>query len=136
MDITNQLRRDEGVRTHPYTDTAGKLTIGVGRNLTDVGLFDSEIDFLLQNDIQRVMNQCQSNLPWFDALDPIRQAAIVNMAFNLGFTGLEGFPKMLMAMARGDWEEASAEMLSSLWAKQVGARATRLAEQVRTGEWV
>ena len=42
----------EGRRSHIYTDTVGKLTIGVGRNLTDRGLSDDEIDYLLANDIK------------------------------------------------------------------------------------
>lgn len=136
MDIATQLRRDEGVRQFPYVDTVGKTTIGVGRNLTDVGLSGVEIDFLLQNDIDKVTTQLQSRLPYFDALDPMRQAVLQNMCFNLGFAGLEGFPKMLAAFAQGDWDTAADEMLNSLWATQVGARATRLAQQTRTGQWV
>lgn len=136
MDIETQLRRDEGVRQFPYTDTVGKLTIGVGRNLADVGLSDAEIDFLLQNDIQKVTSILGSRLPYFNALDLVRQGVLVNMGFNLGFTRLERFNNMLAAFARGDWETAANEMLASLWAKQVGARADRLAEQTRTGQWV
>lgn len=136
MNLAEQLRRDEGVRKFPYTDTVGKLTIGVGRNLTDVGISDAEIDFLLANDIQKVLTQLQTRLPYFAALDPVRQGVLANMAFNLGFAGLEGFSRMLAAFAQGDWEAAANEMLSSKWATQVGARATRLAEQTRTGRWV
>src|SRR4051812_27390106 len=36
--LVNQLIIDEGLKLSPYTDTVGKLTIGVGRNLTDVGI--------------------------------------------------------------------------------------------------
>jgi lysozyme len=61
---------------------------------------------------------------------------LVNMCFNLGFEGLEKFPKFLMACAQGDWNTAAEEMHNSLWDKQVGARAVRLEEQMRTGEWV
>jgi lysozyme len=136
MEIVAQLRRDEGVRNFPYTDTVGKLTIGVGRNLTDVGLSDPEINFLLQIDIQRVTNTLHFRLPWFQALDPVRQGALVNLCFNVGFSKLEKFEKMLIATAQGDWETASTEMLNSAWAKEVGDRADRLAQQMRTGEWV
>jgi lysozyme len=134
--ISSQLRRDEGVEKFPYLDTVGKTTIGVGRNLTDVGLSDTEIDLLLSNDIQKVLTQLQVRLPYFEALDPARQGVLANMTFNLGFAGLEGFPRMLSAFAQGDWERAASEMLESRWATQVGARAERLAEQTRTGQWV
>jgi len=136
MDIYEQLRRDEGVRLFPYMDTAGKLTIGVGRNLTNVGLSDAEAGVLLTNDVQRVTAQLNSHLPYFQLLDPVRQAVLVNMAFNMGFNGLEGFPKMLQAVAQGDWATAAAEMLDSAWAGQVGDRAKRLAQQMTSGEWV
>lgn len=136
MDIITQLRRDEGVRNFPYTDTVGKLTIGVGRNLTDVGMSDDEVELLLQNDVSKVNNQLHSRLPWFNSIDYVRQAVLINMVFNMGFNGLEGFPKMLQAAAQGNWQEASDEMLDSQWAKQVGARATRLAQQMLTGVWV
>lgn len=135
MDIIEQLRRDEGVRNKPYTDTVGKLTIGVGRNLTDNGLSDTEINVLLHNDVGDITNELQTRLPWFNSLDPVRQAVLINMGFNMGFKGLDGFPKMLAATVQGNWEEAATEMLDSQWSKQVGDRATRLAKQMTTGEW-
>ena len=36
--LTSALRRDEGCVLNPYRCTAGKLTIGIGRNLDDVGI--------------------------------------------------------------------------------------------------
>ena len=74
-------------------------------------------------------------MPWARALSPERQAVLVNMAFNLGIAGLLAFKRMLAACERGEYAAAAREMLDSVWAKQVGARAVRLAEQMRTGEW-
>ena len=135
-DIYEQLRRDEGVRKFPYRDTVGKLTIGVGRNLNGKGLTDEEIEHLFRNDIGELILEAQSRLPWFTALDGVRQGVILNMAFNMGFAGLEKFPKFLMAVAQGEWETAADEMRDSEWARQVGDRAVRLEEQMRTGAWV
>lgn len=134
-DIASQLRRDEGVRAHPYTDTNGKLTIGVGRNLSAKGLTGNEIDFLLENDIREMTIELNARLPWYRNLDPVRQAVFQNMAFNIGIRGLENFPQMLIAAAKGHWEDVVTEMLDSEWAKEVGGRALRLANQIRTGEW-
>src|ERR1039458_5541895 len=134
MDIYDQLRRDEGTRKLPYSDTAGKVTIGVGRTLTDDGLSDAEIETLLHNDVSAITAELNSRLPWFEALDPVRQGALVNMGFNLGFAGLENFPRMLMAFAQGDWAMAAAEMMNSEWSRQVGERASRLALQVKAGQ--
>jgi len=135
MDIIEQLRRDEGVRFKPYTDTVGRLTVGVGRNLTDVGLSDDEVDYLLANDVKRAQEGL-AQFAWYAGLDPVRQGACTNLAFNLGIAGLLHFPHFIAAMAHGDWTAAAGELADSLWAKQVGVRAVRLEQQIVTGEWV
>jgi lysozyme len=134
MDLKEQLIRDEGSRPKVYLDTAGIPTIGVGRNLRDVGLSQSEIEMLLSNDIARV-EASLAIYPWFTVLDPVRQAAVMNMAFNLGVSGLLHFPHMLSALDKQDWTTAASEALNSAWAAQVGARASRIAQQISTGEW-
>ena len=136
MDIAKlkaELTRDEGYRKLPYKDTVGKLTIGVGRNLDDVGLSAPEIDILLTNDIKRVVGELSAAFEWFGGLSDARQRVLANMCFNLGIARLRGFKKMLAAMQAGDVETAAKEMLDSTWAKQVGARATRLADMWRVG---
>jgi len=132
--LIDQLRRDEGVRSTVYLDSRGIPTIGVGRNLRDVGLSDPEVDFLLANDIQRAEDGL-SGFAWYQGLDDVRKGAVTNMAFNLGVAGLLHFPHMIAALAKQDWSGAAAEMVNSDWAKQVGARATRLEQQILTGEW-
>jgi lysozyme len=134
MNIYEQLEIDEGRRTFPYTDTVGKLTIGIGHNLTDKGLTNDQIDQLLRDDVAEVQSYLNT-FPWFKALDEVRQAAIINMAFNLGVNGLLKFQNMMAFLNAGKYAEAADEMLRSKWATQVGARATRLSLQLRTGQW-
>ncbi len=135
MTIEEQLTRDEGLRLKPYVDTVGKLTIGVGRNLTDKGISEAEAKLLLANDLADIRFQLPRVLPWIKKLDEPRYAVLINMAFNLGINGLLGFRKSLNAMLSEQWETAADEMLDSKWAYQVGARAIRLANQMRTGLW-
>jgi lysozyme len=130
--LVAELCRDEGVRLKPYLDTVGKTTIGVGRNLTDVGISQAECDALLENDIARITAWLDRNLPWWTGLDAVRQRVIVNMAFNMQ-GGLLSFVNTLAAMQRGDYATAANGMLASRWATQVGARATRLADMMRNG---
>ena len=132
-DIFQDLRRDEGVRNKPYKCTADKLTIGVGRNLEDVGLSNEEIEFLLQNDVKRVRKELAGNFPWYLRLSPNRQRALENMCFNLGIRRLKGFRKMLTALELGQLATAAAEALDSKWARQVGARADRIAVLIKEG---
>jgi lysozyme len=133
--LADQLIRDEGVRLFPYVDTVGKVTIGVGRNLTDDGISLTEARQLLANDIANAVAVMERELPWAVGLDDVRHAALANMAFNLGVGRLLGFKNFLDAMRSGDWKTARNQMLDSTWAKQVGARAQRLAIQIETGEW-
>lgn len=129
-----ELNRDEGSRNKPYKDTVGKLTIGIGRNLDDVGLSDDEIRYLCLNDIARVTIDLDTHLPWWRKLDDVRQRVLANMAFNMGIGGLLTFKNTLSAVQSGDYETASTRMMVSKWAKQVGKRAERLAFMMATGK--
>lgn len=135
MTLRDQLLRDEGVRLKVYKDSVGVLTIGVGRNLEDKGLSLAEAELMLDNDITEFTAAVLAALPWTARLDEVRRAALINLAFNLGVRGLLGFQKALVAIEAGDWFTAAAHMMDSRWAKQVGIRAERLAEQMRSGEW-
>jgi lysozyme len=133
--LIEQLTRDEGLRLTPYRDSVGKLTIGIGRNLTDVGISRDEAEYLLSNDIHRTIVELNQALPSLSLIDEIRRNALYNMAFNLGVKGLLGFTNTLALLQQRKYSEAAEEMLKSKWANQVGVRAQRLAEQIKTGEW-
>ena len=135
--LIEQIKRHEGVRTHAYLCTDGKITAGVGRNLDEdggIGLSVTEIEFLLSNDIERCRLELQA-FSWFSDLDPVRHDALINMCFNLGMTRLLGFKNALGCMAEGNYEQAAVEFLDSLWAAQVGNRADEVAEMIRTGRY-
>ena len=129
-----QLKRHEGLELMPYKCTSGKITIGVGRNLEDIGITEQEAELLLLNDIGRVKKELVND-QWYMDLDPVRKAVIENMSFNLGYPTLKKFQNMISSISQGDYETASKEMLNSRWSKQVGQRSIELAEQMRTGQW-
>lgn len=131
--LVDNLVRDEGLRLKPYLDTVNKITIGIGRNLTDVGITRDEAFTLVNHDIDRVVAELKVALPWLPAMDEVRVRVLVNMGFNLGVPKLLLFKNTLQAIADGDWQKAHDGMLGSLWAQQVGNRAKRLAEMMRTG---
>jgi lysozyme len=128
-----QLIINEGLLNRPYRDTVGKLTIGVGRNLDDVGISTSEAMFLLDNDIKRVLDELVYHLTWFNQLDDIRQRVIADMTFNMGFYGLLTFSKMLKCLKEQDYVGTAKEMENSKWFKQTGLRAIRLKNMMETG---
>lgn len=136
-DLLRQLRRHEGVRSHAYKCSADMITVGVGRNIDPnggIGLSDDEIDYLLKNDIERCRQEL-STLSWFADLDPVRQDALINLCFNLGFTRLLGFKNAMSAMAVGDYDTAADEFLDSRWAIQVGMRAIEVTDMIRSGSY-
>lgn len=138
-----QLIRHEGTvknkegRHIAYKCPAGKITIGTGRNLDDRGLSDDEAILLLVNDVIHWAEGLEGHLgaEVFEEIGPARRAALINMAHNLGLSGLFGFKQMLKALKAGDYGKAAVEALNSKWASQVGARALELAEQIKTGEF-
>lgn len=133
--IERQLIRDEGLRLKPYKDTVGKLTIGVGHNLDDNGIRESEARFILRNDVLEAISQCRT-IPCFSKLNEPRQAVLANLCFNIGINRLYGFKKMLAALEDMDYNTAAHELQDSLWYKQVGIRAIRLTQQLKSGVWV
>jgi lysozyme len=132
--LREMLIQHEGLRLKPYRCTAGKLTIGVGRNLDDVGITEPEAMMLLENDIDKVISDLQLEFSWFGVLDEVRMIAICDMCFNLGLAGLKNFKKMLAAMAVADYETAADEAMDSRWYTQTGRRSVRIVYMLRTGK--
>jgi lysozyme len=152
--LESELVRDEGERLAVYRCTAGKLTIGVGRNLDDVGIRPIEVKThglsvkgcidrgitreqsraMLANDIEGCAEDLDRRLPWWRNLSDARQRVLLNMCFNLGIKGLLGFKNTLAMVERGDFAGASRGMAASKWHDQVGKRAQRLEAMMLSGK--
>ena len=135
MTLREQLAADEGLRLTPYKDTLGNWTIGVGHLLGSEPrmsrITEAEAMALLDADIvaaKLTLHGITGDL----LIDPVRFEVLVNMAFNLG-NRLGNFKKFLAAINYKDYDTAAREMLDSVWAGQVGGRARRLADEIRTG---
>ena len=129
-----QLTLDEGRIYKPYHDSVGKLTIGVGRNLSDVGVNDAEIDLMFQNDVNNAINGLNQNLPWYVNMDEIRQRVLVDLCFNLGINQLVTWNETLQLIQSGQYEAAADHLMTLPWYKEVGQRGVRLVSMMRTGE--
>lgn len=132
MNSIEQIKIDEGFNGAPYLDTVGKTTIGYGRNLDDNPLTKEEAEYLLKNDLKKVSYEC-CKLPYFSELTPTRRAVIINMVYNLGMPRFKKFKKTNKALSEKNYLLTSIEMLDSKWARQVGDRAVRLANIMRSG---
>lgn len=142
MNIHDWLRQEEGFRGKPYRCSAGKLTIGYGRNLEDVGISSTEADQLLLHDVTVAELGLATLLGTTLTEDvrmvyPIRYQALVQMSFQLGISRLSGFKRMLGAVKQGYWDYASVEALDSKWAREdTPERAKRVAHAIRYNEYM
>jgi lysozyme len=131
MTLRDLLIKHEGIKGKVYADTEGILTVGVGRNLEDVGVSYDEAMLMLDNDIKRVLYACWHEFPWFADLTEDRQNVVANMVFNLGLEGFKKFKKMIAAIEKDDYIEAACQMIDSKWAAQVKGRAVELAVMMK-----
>jgi len=141
--LIEQLKRHEGVKNHAYKDQFGTWHIGAGRNIhpdpphKGIGVTDEEIDYMLQNDIVRTIQELSLEYPWFKELEPgATRDGIINMHFNLGRVRFAKFKKAIGHMESGNHSEAAIEFLDSLWAKQVKGRALEVTDMIKTNTYV
>ena len=140
----------EGLRLQPYFCSKNKLTIGVGRCIDTNpitkeeervvgdwrhGISKCSAIYLLQNDINKINKDLNKKIKFFKKLDDERQYALLDMAFNMGVSGLLKFTKMLKAMEKGNYQEASKECLNSVYARDLKTRARRIAATIATGKF-
>lgn len=127
--LKDQLLVHEGLRLKPYVDTVGKVSIGVGHNLTDRGLSRPMVMALLDADLDDTIDGVYEALPWSAELPPVALRVLCDVAFNVGVEGLLKFKKLIAALQVRDYQKAADEVVNSALAP---ARAQRLAQLMRT----
>lgn len=145
-----QLKLDEGFRAKAYKDTVGIWTIGYGynleanpqkltagaiANLRNKGITEPYAAELLIKEVAAIEKQLEKYIPTWTVLVAPRQDVLINMGYNLGVPGLLLFKQTLALIQLHKYAEASDRMLQSLWAKQVGNRAVRLANVMKKGAY-
>ena len=139
--VQELIEQDEGRKPWPYTDTSGHQTWGIGHLLADplppdvLALLNQAIDLQFQHDLDAATDGLMAHLPWFASVNPIRQAALIDMAFNLGVAGLMTFTTFLSCMESGQWAAAAADLRGTLVYRQLPTRYERLATMIHTGQW-
>lgn len=138
-DVADRIWVDEGFVPYVYEDSKGYLTIGPGILVDERrggGIDEEEGRYLLMRRLMKRLQQLRDRFSWFKRLDPVRQQIIVCMSYQLGVNGVAGFRRMCIALDKGDYIEAAAEMLDSVWAREeTPERAKRLAGIMERGEW-
>lgn len=135
--LLQRLQLDEGCRLKMYQDSLGYWTIGYGHLLDPRrgGRISQNVaNLMLEEDTDQTLSQI-SVYAWFGSQDDVRQAALADMAFNLGLEGLLHFPHFLGFMQKKDYVNAVGELKGTPWHDQVGPRADRIMSMITTGEW-
>lgn len=153
-ELAKYLTFNEGLRTRRYYDSRGFPTVGIGFNLTRAGaraaieavgadfdriksgrdsLTQSQVAALLASDARTAIEAARSLFPDFDTYDPARELILADLAFNLGEAKLANFKRFISAVKASDWDEAAAALRKSRWFSEVGKRAIRDVEAIRTG---
>src|SRR5260370_16931654 len=99
------LVKDEGSSLKLYLDPLGVPTIGIGHNLKTNALSQHIVDLIFEADVNAALMQLTKLHSWA-TLDSVRQAVILNMAFQLGVAGVMSFRKMCTAIAPNDYTTA------------------------------
>lgn len=132
--VRKRLIAEEGLELQLYHCTAGKITIGVGRNVEDRGITHDTAMQMLDEDIDICVGELEKNLSWFaDAPDKI-QEVLIDLCFNMGINRLMGFVKTLHKLKTGAYKEAAVELLDSRYAASVPNRAKRNADIIASME--
>lgn len=146
MNVTKMIDFEEGGwKSKPYLCSEGFATIGVGDR---IGAKDQQLsDFKyistcqaaayaqLEFKIAGLTANLSNTLEFFDDLNEVRQAVLISMSYQIGFTGLMKFKRMLAAMQTGCWNDAAHEGLDSKWHEQTPQRAERQMVTLLKGDW-
>lgn len=151
-----RLVLNEEMRFKPYRCPAGKLTIGIGRNLEDnpltkeekayighnvkEGINADQAFYLCRNDLKKVRADLDRELPWWRELNKDRQFVMIDLCFNMGIgnksKGLLSFKQTLPLIAQGNYIKATENILKSKYAKDTGNRAKRNAYCLKYGTYL
>ena len=77
--------------------------------LTQCRMADTDIDALITGDVTHFAGSLAAALPNWNSYPAPAQAALFDMAFNLGLGGLQKFPHLLAAVDAHQWSAAAAQ---------------------------
>jgi len=128
MSLIDNIKESEGFRSRPYRCTENHLTIGYGFAVKDLELDRDICDMILERKIEKLVKRLGHRLPYLFEVPVEVHDVLVEMAYQMGVSGLLKFKKTLMYVESKDYKDASVEMLDSRWAKQTPNRAKKLSD--------
>ncbi|WP_051617314.1 AAA family ATPase [Desulfonatronovibrio hydrogenovorans] len=95
---------------------------------------ESDVQARMSPENQAIHEELARLIPVYKDLSSTRQEVLIRMTRQTSIQGLLSFERMLAALEREDFQEASRQMVYSRWARTVGEYAYDLAESMRTNQ--
>ena len=138
--LKKEIQEHEGYRNKVYLDHLSNRTVGYGHLCLDIEQWDDnkeytkeELDLVFEKDFDIALNDANKILEG-KPVNNVAREVIIELVFNIGMPRTKKFVKMLSALDKEDYGEASFPLLDSLYAKQVPARAGKLAGKMRSAK--
>ena len=131
-DLLKKIKHHEGFRSKVYKCTEGYDTIGYGFAIKDLELDEDIAEEILIRKIEKLIKRVRGKFDWLDSVPHEVQGVLVNMAYQMGLSGVCKFKRALKFMEHQNWERAADEMLMSRWHKQTPNRAKELCNIIRS----
>ena len=131
MNLIKQIKEHEGFKSSVYQCSEGYDTIGYGFAIKDLEIDEDIAELILMRKIDKLQQRIASTFGWwFNSKKEVKDV-VTNMCYQLGVSGFSKFKKTIYFIETEQYQEASVEMLDSLWAKQTPNRAKELSEELR-----
>ena len=131
MNLIKQIKKHEGFRSTVYQCTEGYDTIGYGFAIKDLELDEDIAELILIRKLADLQDRISNVFGWFHNAPDVVKDVVTNMCYQMGISGFSKFKKTIYLIETEQYEEASVEMLDSLWHKQTPNRSKELSEALR-----
>ena len=131
MSLIKSIKYHECFRSTVYQCTEGYDTIGYGFAIKDLVLDEDIAELILLRKLEKLQQKIASVFGWWYNSPQTVKNVVTNMCYQLGVSGFSKFKKTIYLLETEQYEDASIEMLDSLWAKQTPNRAKELSEALR-----
>ena len=130
-ELLNRIKEHEGFRSRVYKCTEGYDTIGYGFAIKDLYLSEGVSELILKEKVTNLRLRMGKKISWFDEAPREVREVLLEMAYQMGVSGVSKFKNALKHMKNEEWNKAADEMLLSRWYKQTPKRAKELSDIIR-----
>ena len=134
--VPEKCTKHEGHEPRVYKCPNGFDTIGYGFAIKDLFMDKELADFILDKKIRELLAKIEANDDWdtwfWDKPQNVKEV-LINMIYQIGFSGVRKFRKTIQYIKDDNFLLASEEMLDSKWARSDSPnRAKELSDIIKS----